>query len=149
MALFSKPTDGSNLHATVSGMDEFVGVFADGWQFAEAARQMGVLHGAPPAFNAAEDAKNTAKQNAERSQAWADSLISHLQDGIDTIQSDYIDHVEDEAATVADPEIKSLIDTYGSEAVANALVDYADANGNLGPDFRIVGHGAERKLALR
>ena len=105
--------------------------------------------GAPPAFNAAENAKNTAKQNAERSQAWADSLISHLQDGIDTIQSDYIDHVEDEAATVADPEIKSLIDTYGSEAVANALVDYADANGNLGPDFRIVGHGAERKLALR
>ena len=73
-----------------------------------------------------------------------DELISVLESGIETIRSDYENQIEDAEGNQATIEIDVLVELYGAEAVANALVRHTDERGFVSEDYRLTGPGVDR-----
>ena len=83
--------------------------------------------------------------NIERSDNWASEFATLVRAALVTVEAEYVDKIEDEEAEASTADIKSLVELHGAEAVAAALVPYADDRGKIGRDFRLTGDGFQRR----
>ena len=83
--------------------------------------------------------------NIERSDNWASEFATLVRDALALVEREYIDKIEDDEATASTADVEALVKLHGADAVAAALVPFADQRGRIGKDFRITGAGFQRR----
>ena len=133
-----------NARATPKQMEDFLDIFREG-QFRIFAREALRLRGRIRE-KGDDSAQAAAKLVAiERSDNWASELGTLLNQARDEVQTGYVDRIEDDETDASKDDVKAVVDLHGADAVAAALVEFADDKGKIGRDFRITGAGFQRR----